>query len=59
LEILFIRKKNFRNEDNPQEIFRQRGRHPRLVCIFSALETLRQLSALAPQVQRENLLAAR
>jgi len=38
LEILFIRKKNFRKEDRVQEILRQRGHHPGLVCIFSALE---------------------
>ena len=38
LEIIFIRRKNFRKEDRVQEILRQRGHHPGLVCIFSALE---------------------
>jgi hypothetical protein len=38
LELLFIRKKNFRKEDRVKEILEQRGHHPGLVCIFSALE---------------------
>ena len=38
LEIIFIRKKNFRKEDRVQEILAQRGNHPGLVCILSALE---------------------
>jgi hypothetical protein len=38
LEIQFIRRKNFRKENRVQEILRQRGPHPGLVCIFSALE---------------------
>jgi len=38
LEIQFIRKRNFRKEDRVQEILRQRGDHPGLVCIFSVLE---------------------
>lgn len=38
LEIDFIRKKNFRKEDRINEIIRQRGTHPGLVHIFSAME---------------------
>ena len=38
LEIMFIRKKNFRKEDRGKEILAQRGSHPGLVCIFSAVE---------------------
>ncbi len=38
LEILFIRKKNFRKEARVKEILAKRGRHPGLVCIFSAME---------------------
>ncbi len=38
LEIEFIRKKNFRKEDRIQEILKQRGAHPGLVHIFSAME---------------------
>src|SRR5215471_10175541 len=38
LEIMFIRKKNFRKEDRVKEILTKRGNHPGLVCIFSAME---------------------
>lgn len=38
LEIEFIRKKNFRKEDRIQKILEQRGHHPGLVHIFSAME---------------------
>ena len=38
LEIEFIPKKNFRKEDKVQAVLRQRGEHPGLVWIFSALE---------------------
>ena len=38
LEIMFIRKKNFRKEDRVREILQKRGNHPGLVCIFSAME---------------------
>ena len=38
LEIMFIRKKNFRKEDRVKEILAKRGHHPGLVCIFSAME---------------------
>jgi len=39
LTIEFIRRtKSFRKEDRVQEILRQRGDHPGLVCIFSAME---------------------
>jgi len=39
LMIQFIRRtKSFRKEDQVQEILRQRGDHPGLVCIFSAME---------------------
>jgi len=38
LEIEFIRKKNFRKENRINEIIRQRGTHPGLVHIFSAME---------------------
>jgi len=38
LEIEFIRKKNFRKEDRIQKILEQRGTHPGLVHIFSAME---------------------
>ncbi len=40
IEIEFIRKiKSFRKEDRIQEILKQRGGHPGLVHIFSAMET--------------------
>jgi len=39
LEIEFIRKKNFRKEDRIHQIIRQRGSHPGLVHIFSAMES--------------------
>ncbi len=38
LEIMFIRKRNFRKEDRVKEILEKRGNHPGLVCIFSAME---------------------
>jgi hypothetical protein len=38
LEIDFIRKKNFRKEDKINSIIKQRGSHPGLVHIFSAME---------------------
>jgi len=38
LEIDFIRKKNFRKEDRIDDIIKQRGAHPGLVHIFSAME---------------------
>jgi hypothetical protein len=38
LEIEFIRKKNFRKEDRINEMIRQRGAHPGLVHIYSAME---------------------
>lgn len=38
LEIEYIRKKNFRKEDRIAAILRQRGDHPGLVHIFSAME---------------------
>jgi len=38
LEIDFVRKKNFRKEQKSEQILQQRGYHPRLVWVFSALE---------------------
>ena len=38
LEIEFIRKKDFRKEDRIKKIIAQRGNHPGLVHIFSAME---------------------
>jgi hypothetical protein len=38
LEIGFIRKKNFRKEDRINNIIKQRGSHPGLVHVFSAME---------------------
>jgi hypothetical protein len=38
LEIEFIRKKNFRKEDRIRDILKERGNHPGLVHIFSAME---------------------
>jgi len=38
LEIEFIQKKDFRKEDRIQGIIRQRGGHPGLVHVFSAME---------------------
>src|SRR6516225_10136305 len=38
LEIMFLRKKNFRKEDRVKQILEKRGHHPSLVCIFSAME---------------------
>ena len=38
LEIMFIRKRNFRKEDRVKEILDKRGHHPGLVCLFSAME---------------------
>jgi len=39
LEIEFIRKKNFRKDDRVAEIIAERGDHPGLVHLFSAMET--------------------
>ena len=39
LEIEFVRKNNFRKEERVQAILRERGDHPGLVHIFSAMET--------------------
>ena len=39
LEIEFIRKKNIRKESLIQDILKQRGHHPGLVHIFSAMES--------------------
>lgn len=39
LAIEFIRRKDFRKEDRIQELLRERGTHPGLVHIFSAMET--------------------
>ena len=39
LKIEFIRRQNFRKEDRIQEILHQRGDHPGLVHIFSAMES--------------------
>ena len=38
IEIEFLRKRNVRKEDRVKEILAQRGEHPGLVCIFSAME---------------------
>jgi hypothetical protein len=38
IEIEFLRKRNVRKEDRVQEILAQRGHHPGLVCILSAME---------------------
>jgi len=38
LEIDYVRKKNFRKEQRIEEVLKERGRHPGLVWIFSALE---------------------
>lgn len=38
IEIEYIRKKNFRKEDRIRDIIKERGDHPGLVHIFSALE---------------------
>ena len=38
LKIDFIRKKNFRKEDRIKDIIKQRGTHPGLVHIYSAME---------------------
>ncbi|MFA6176954.1 MAG: MarR family transcriptional regulator, partial [Phycisphaerae bacterium] len=39
LKIEFIRKKNFRKEDRISDIIKQRGTHPGLIHIYSAMET--------------------
>lgn len=38
LKVDYIRRKNFRKEDRIQEIIRERGDHPGLVWVFSAVE---------------------
>jgi hypothetical protein len=38
IEIEFLRKRNVRKEDRVKEILAQRGDHPGLVCILSAME---------------------
>jgi hypothetical protein len=38
IEIEFIRKKNFREEDRIKEVLAKRGDNPGLVWIFSAME---------------------
>ena len=39
IDIEFIRKKNFRKEQRVKEIIRNRGNHPGIVHIFSAMES--------------------
>lgn len=39
IEIEFIRKASFRKEERVKEILAQRGHHPGLVCILSAMES--------------------
>lgn len=39
LEIEFIRKKNFRKEERVREVLAERGGHPGLVHVFSAMES--------------------
>ncbi len=39
LEIEFLRKKKFRKEERIKQIIKQRGSHPGLVYIFSAMES--------------------
>jgi hypothetical protein len=39
IQIEYVRKLNFRKEDRVQRILRERGEHPGLVHVFSALET--------------------
>jgi len=38
LEVEFIRKRNFRKEDRVKKVLEQRGAHPGLVHVFSAME---------------------
>jgi hypothetical protein len=38
IDIEFLRKRNLRKEDRVKEILTQRGDHPGLVCILSAME---------------------
>jgi len=39
MRIEFLRKRNFRKEDRVAEIIAERGDHPGLVCILSAMES--------------------
>ncbi len=39
VEIEYVRKKNFRKEDRISEILKERGEHPGLIHIFSAMES--------------------
>lgn len=38
IEIEFLRKRNVRNEDRVKQILAQRGDHPGLLCVLSAME---------------------
>ena len=49
LEIEFVRKKDFRKEERVKEIVAERGDHPGLVHIFSAMEPCGLLPAVARQ----------
>ena len=53
LTIDYVRKKNFRKEDKVKAVLKQRGTHPGLVWIFSALE--HHIPALARQKERTDL----
>jgi hypothetical protein len=59
LSIDYIRKKNFRKEDKIKSVLAQRGEHPGLVWVFSALELLYDLSALVRQDPQAGVPAAR
>jgi len=58
IEIEFIRKKNFRKEDRIRDILKDRGTHPGLVHIFSAMEPCQTYKPWHDKVTHKTLLKA-
>ena len=58
VEIEFIRKKNFRKEDRIRDILKNRGAHPGLVHIFSAMEPCQTYKPWHDKVTHKTFLKA-
>ena len=58
IEIEFIRKKNFRKEDRIRDILKNRGAHPGLVHIFSAMEPCQTYKPWHDKVTHKTFLKA-
>lgn len=58
IEVEFIRKKNFRKEDRIRDILKNRGTHPGLVHIFSAMEPCQTYKPWHDKVTHKTFLKA-